>query len=116
MASASACGRPPSWVRPRAITRPSRTITQPTAGLGQVRPSDRRASASAARIIASVLEVGLGEVGDELLEVLDLAEIAVDRGEAHIGDGVERVQRVHYLLAVLVGGDLGFAGALEPAH
>ena len=25
-------------MRPRAITRPSRTITQPTAGLGQVRP------------------------------------------------------------------------------
>jgi hypothetical protein len=50
-ASTSACGRPPSCVRPRAITRPSRTITHPTDGLGQVRPSDRRASASAARII-----------------------------------------------------------------
>src|SRR5580704_2903735 len=116
MASTSACGRPPSWVRPRPITRPSRTITQPTAGLGQVRPSDRRASASVARIIASVLEVGLGEVGDELLEVLGLAEIAIDRGEAHIGHRIERAQRVHHQLTDLRRGNLALAGAFEAPH
>src|SRR5882672_6636237 len=109
MAWASACGRPPSWVRPRAIT-------QPTAGLGQVRPSDRRASASAARIIASVLEVGLGEVGDELLEVPGLAEIAIDRGEAHIGHRIERAQRIHHQLADLRRGNLALAGAFQPPH
>src|SRR5213078_1096799 len=76
-ASTSAWGRPPSCVRPRPTITPSLTITQPTAGLGQVRPSDRRASASAARIIVSVLQVGLGEVRDEFLEVLGLAEIAI---------------------------------------
>ncbi len=47
------------------------TMTQPTAGFGQVRPSDRRASASAARIMASVLEVGLGEIVMEHLRQLD---------------------------------------------
>ena len=50
-ASVSACGRPPGCVQPRpTITGPapsSRTITAPTAGLGQVRPSPRRPSAKA---------------------------------------------------------------------
>src|SRR5206468_8397748 len=115
-ASTSACGRPPSCVRPRAMMWPSLAMTQPTAGFGQVRPSDRRASASAARIIASVLEVGLGEIGDELLEVLGLAEIAVDRGEAHVGHRIERAQRVHHQLADLRGRNLALAGTFEAAH
>ncbi len=38
-ATVSACGRPPGAVRPRPTTRPSRTITQPTEGLGQTTPS-----------------------------------------------------------------------------
>src|SRR5215211_3933011 len=112
-ASTSACGRPPSCVRPRATMRPSLTMTQPTAGFGQVRPSERRASASAARIMASVLEVGLGEIGDELLEVAGLAEIAIDRGKPHIGHRIERAQRVHHQLADLRRGDLALAGAFQ---
>src|SRR6185437_12093078 len=95
---------------------------QPTAGLGATDPSACRASISAAPIQreSSPVELALVplnvELADEILEVLDLAEIAVDRGEAHIGDRIERVERVHHLLADLVRGDLGFAGALEPPH
>ena len=46
-ASVSAWGRPPGWVQPRPTMTPSFTTTAPTAGLGQVRPSPRRPSASA---------------------------------------------------------------------
>src|SRR3546814_19030217 len=49
-AIASACGRPPGWVQPRPTTRPSFTITQPTWGLGAVRPRPRSPSATAAAI------------------------------------------------------------------
>ena len=52
-AAGSACGRPPGAVTARPTTRPSLTTTQPTEGLGQVLPSPRRASASAARIWAT---------------------------------------------------------------
>src|SRR5215468_3846291 len=47
------------------------------------------------------------------LEILGLAEIAVDRGEAHIGDVVERAQRLHHHLAHRLGGDFALALALE---
>src|SRR5215469_3145189 len=50
------------------------------------------------------------------LEVLGLAEIAVDRGEAHISDVVERPQRLHHHLAHRLGGDFALALALELAH
>src|SRR5580693_9112966 len=46
-ASTSAWGRPPGWVQPRPTMTPSLTITAPTAGFGQVRPSPRRPSDSA---------------------------------------------------------------------
>src|SRR5580692_7981095 len=46
-ASTSAWGRPPGWVQPRPTMTPSLTITAPTAGFGQVRPSPRRPSESA---------------------------------------------------------------------
>src|SRR5262245_44692259 len=49
-------------------------------------------------------------------EILGLAEIAIDRGEAHIGDVVERTQRLHYHLAHGLGGDFALALALELAH
>src|SRR4051812_3610674 len=113
-ATVSACGRPPGWGRPRPGTMPSLTRTQPPAGLGATVPSACRASSSAAPIqrksplvVGTLLPLNV-ELADEFLEVLDLAEIAVDRGEAHIGDGVERVERIHHLLADLIGGDLGF--------
>src|ERR1700752_4233329 len=95
------------------IMWPYLAMTQPTAGFGQVRPSDRRASASAARIMPSVLDVGLGEIGDELLEVAGLAEVAIDRGEPHIGHRIQRAQRVHHQLADLRRGNLALAGAFE---
>src|SRR5215468_298580 len=50
------------------------------------------------------------------LEVLGLAEIAVDRGEAYISDVVERPQRLHHHLAHRLGGDFALALALELAH
>src|SRR5262249_25266451 len=49
-------------------------------------------------------------------EILGLAEIAIDRGEAYIGDVVERAQRLHHHLAHGLGGDLALALALELAH
>ena len=37
----------------------------------------------------------LAELAEHLLEILGLAEIPVDRGEAHIGDVVEALQPLH---------------------
>src|SRR5215469_2111917 len=50
------------------------------------------------------------------LEVLGLAEIAVDRGEAYISHVVERPQRLHHHLAHRLGRDFALALALELAH
>src|SRR5262245_20675243 len=52
-ACASACGRPPGWVQPRAINSSlaSSTMTAPTEGLGAVVPSTRRARARAKAIL-----------------------------------------------------------------
>ena len=69
-AIASACGRPPGWVQPRPTTRPSSTMTQPTLGLGAVRPRPRSASASAARHPARV-----GSEAPCLQLVVDLLEL-----------------------------------------
>src|SRR5580658_3186574 len=55
------------------------------------------------------------EFGQRRLEILGLAEIAVDRGEAHIGDVVELAQMRHHGLADRFGRDLAFADALELA-
>src|SRR5258707_4602125 len=52
----------------------------------------------------------------ELAEVLGLAEVAVDGGEAHVGDLVEAGEGFHHQLADHVAGTLGLAGALELAH
>src|SRR5262249_50120461 len=49
-------------------------------------------------------------------EILGLAEIAIDRGEAHVSDVVEGAQRLHHHLAHGLGGDFAFALALELAH
>src|SRR5271165_6183701 len=155
-ASGSACGRPPEAVTARPTTRPSRTTTQPTEGLGQVVPRPRRASASAARMCAaspaapsagppaalrpisgaisgtgspavsrveSTLRgsaiarlVGFAQRADEILEILRLAEVAVDAGEADIGHRIQLLQRVHHQLADLLGGDVALARGLELAH
>src|SRR5579875_866332 len=93
---------------------------QPTAGLGQTRPSPRRASVSAARMMrASPIAVPSvafgGQAVDELAEILGLAEIAIDRSEAHVGHGIERRQHLHHQLADDLALDLGLAGAFELA-
>jgi len=52
---------------------------------------------------------------DELAKILRLPEIAVDRGEANVGDLIEAGQGFHHEAADHVAGDLGLAGALELA-
>src|SRR5581483_3229364 len=47
------------------------------------------------------------------LEVLGLAEILVDRGEAHIGDVVDVAQLLHHRLADRLGRDLVLAEAFQ---
>ena len=90
-------------LRPAAADdAPSLTMTQPTVGLGQVAPSaaarqrERRAciagrSRSIPRPVSAQSSPStVVPMRDELLEILGLAEIAIDRGEAHIGDLIER--------------------------
>src|SRR3954452_6634535 len=92
-------------------------MTQPTAGLGQTRPNPRSASSSAARMCSmSVALFVVAKLVDEGLEILRLAEIAIDRSEADEGDLVEIGERVHHRLADGVALDLVFAGALQAAH
>src|SRR5713101_3243245 len=49
-------------------------------------------------------------------EILGFAEVSVDRGEAHIGNVIERAQALHHHLANGLGGDFALALALELAH
>src|SRR5260370_21255708 len=56
------------------------------------------------------------ELIEHRLEILGLAEIAIDRGEAHIGDVVELSQRLHDRLADGLGGDFALALAFELTH
>ena len=51
----------------------------------------------------------VAEGAEQVLEILGLAEILVDRGEAHVGDVVEALQPLHHQLADRLGGDLGLA-------
>ena len=53
---------------------------------------------------------------DDRLEIARLAEIAVDRGEAHIGDVVEGLQPLHHQFADPLARDVALALALELAH
>ncbi len=62
MARTSAWGPPAGAVWPRPTICPSRTTTAPTAGLGCVRPTARRASASASRIQPSAPAGSSGSV------------------------------------------------------
>src|ERR1043166_4291706 len=106
-------------------------MTQPTEGFGQVVPRPRRAKASAARIIARSVEassrrevVGArppsivirGDPPDKFAEILSLAEISVDRGEADIGDLIECRQRFHDQFADILARDLGIARTFELTH
>src|SRR5439155_424332 len=60
-----------------------------------------------------------GELAQHRLEILGLAEIAVDRGEAHIGHAVELAHMLHHDLAVAFRRHLGLrieAVAARAAH
>src|SRR5208282_4467964 len=57
--------------------------------------------------------VGFAQRADESLEILRLAEVAVDAGEADIAHRIQLLQRVHHQLADLLGRDVAFAGGLE---
>src|SRR3546814_6868110 len=52
---------------------------------------------------------------DELFEIACLPEIAVDRGETHVGHLVERRQGVHHQLADQLGGNLRLARRFQTA-
>src|SRR4029079_7060453 len=67
---------------------------------------------SLARDLSGFVRRQFGERG---LEILGLAEIAVDRGETHIGDIVELAQIGHHRFADRLGGYLALAEALELA-
>src|SRR6266513_347957 len=106
-------------------------MTQPTEGFGQVVPRPRRARASAARIIARSVEVLSrrevaaarppsivirGDPPDKFAEILRLPEIAVDRGEADIGNLIKCRQRFHDQFADVLARNLGVARTFELAH
>src|SRR5437868_5965482 len=120
----SACGRPPRAVHPRPAILPWReTMTQPTAGLGATRPNPLAASASAWRMCSESfsgskrsLPVATLHFPYQGLKVLGLAEIAIDGGEADIGDLVETCESLHHELTNDLGGNFVFAHALKPAN
>src|SRR5215813_8837181 len=56
------------------------------------------------------------ELAQERLEILGLAEIAIHRRKAHIGDVVEGAQRLHHHFADDLGRDLALALAFQLAH
>src|SRR3954449_4219253 len=57
-----------------------------------------------------------GEFAQHRLKILGLAEIAIHRGEAHIGDVVELAQVLHHDLADGFRRNLRLAAALQLAH
>src|SRR4029453_7244177 len=123
MASAwvSACGRPPGAVAPTPTTCPPLTMRQPTGGFSPVIPSARRPTRSACalwhRSAASCRAVIIArKLTQHLFEILRFAEIAVYRGETHIGDIVKGSQALHDEIADGLRRDVGLAGAFELAH
>src|SRR5262249_674689 len=58
----------------------------------------------------------VGQLIERRLEVLGLAEIAVNRGEAHIRHVVELAQMLHHRLADGLRRDLVLAETLQLAH
>ena len=67
------------------------------------------------RVAVHAGSCGFFEGAEEGLEVLGFAEVAVDAGEADVGDGVHFFQCFHDEFAELGGGDVGFAGGFELA-
>src|SRR5680860_553697 len=140
-AMASACGRPPGAVQPRpAISPDGMTTIAPTGGFGQACPSPRRASTTACAMCSSslmgmrwesglifvsggwigigivVLAFGPGKLAEQRLEILGLAEVLIDGGEAHIGHVVEALQRFHHQMTDGLGANVALAHTLETAH
>ena len=61
------------------------------------------------------LGIVLGQFGQRLLEVLGLAEIAIDRSEADVGHVVERAEILHHGFADGLRGDLTLTNAFQIA-
>src|SRR5262245_34794541 len=119
-ATVSAWGRPPGAVAPTPTICPSLTMRQPTGGFSAVRPTARRPTRSACAIRrwsspSRRAVIVARKFTQHLFEILGLAEIAVYRGEAHIGDVVKGPQPFHDEIADGLGGDIGFPGAFELA-
>src|SRR5580658_10697633 len=64
---------------------------------------------------SALLGFFLRDSADEFAEILGLAEVAIDTGEADIGDLVEGGQRFHDQLADLISRDIGLARAFQLA-
>src|SRR5438132_7748248 len=58
---------------------------------------------------------GLRHAAGKILEILRLAEILIDAGEANVGDAVELLQPVHHHLPDARGDDFAFPARLELA-
>src|SRR5215470_13238477 len=101
--------------------------TQPTVGFGQTLPSPRRARLSAARIALRSTDAPsdesaklrapsvaiCGDPPDEIPEILGLAEVAIDRREADVGDLVEAGQRLHHKAADHIARNVGLTRAFQ---
>lgn len=57
-----------------------------------------------------------GKIADERLEIPGLAEVAIDRSEAHIGDRIQRPESLHHQCANMLAGDFGIARTLKLTH
>src|ERR1700675_586480 len=105
---------------------PSLTTPAPTAGLGQVRPCPRRPSvnASCMKRWSAAFDsldfcanwssrmrkiICVTERAEHGFKVFGFAKVAIDRGEADIGDVVELAQMLHHDLANGFRGNLGLA-------
>src|SRR4030095_982565 len=64
----------------------------------------------------ALARVAPGDLPQYLVEVSRLPEVAIDRGEAHISNGVEALQGIHDELADHGGGHLLLSHAFELAH
>src|SRR3954454_8777782 len=57
-----------------------------------------------------------GDAAEKFAKILRFPEIAVDRGKTDVGDLIEDRERLHDLLADLLGADFGLTRTFELAH
>lgn len=63
-----------------------------------------------------IIRIAVDDLAHEIFEILGFAEVFIDRGEAHIGDGIEIGQAVHDEFADHARRDVAFARAFQPTH